>query len=505
MLILALMLMMSFNVSNAIHEKVRLQNYSDAKAYSMAVAEARAFNYIAYTNRAMAATYVTMMSLHAYMASASVIPDMLNMAAINFIIMGAMEFGWCCACTWCTCVNHCIEGIEDFIIAYDYYDAANDYEDKVKGLESSFRLSMMMLELMVNSIHFSQLAALERTGEVLLGDRLDALKGAVGSETGTVDQVAPRATDLPAAVGALNIRELACAVEAPPLLSMAAMGCPSVSRENRSKVMSEVANATRPDFAAERPFFPYHLNPLFLKEFMLDLPDDGISVPLMHDGTSKLIDSTSTSQLHDGNSGRKGTTVGADEHGWVFSYKDHAAMILPYSSEIFSDEKGGKHKPSATHEDDHTFDGVNAASGFSCLFNNNCFIKFRANPKKGSNWGQPRVYSYTTQDLSLRQGDNGAKPWEITESGDVSFSHGDQGDATLTMKSGIGLAMSKAMVYYHRLGDWKEQPNLFNPYWRAKMHHFDTVDAGLVLGAAGQGAWAGTAALGGATGALPLN
>ena len=29
------------------------------------------------------------------------------------------------------------------------------------------------------------------------------------------------------------------------------------------------------------------------------------------------------------------------------------------------------------------------------------------------------------------------------------------------------------MVYYHRIGDWSDYPNLFNPYWRAKLQPHD--------------------------------
>ncbi|MDF1561744.1 MAG: hypothetical protein P1V51_01800 [Deltaproteobacteria bacterium] len=497
MLVLALMLMFSFNISQAIHEKIRIQNYADAQAYSMAVQEARAFNYIAYTNRAMAAAYVSAMSLHAYMSAASSVPAMSQRAAYNFLIMAAIEFGLCCACTYCSCVQHCIEGIEDIGIAFDYFDMADEKADDVKDLESSFRFAMQMLELMINVIHFSQLSMLTRTSDVLLGTDgtisfQSKLKGQTGAERDTDEQYAPHASELPMGVGAYNVRELACAVEKPPLLDIAAIGCPSVDDENRAKVMAEVANGTRPEWPAERPFLPLlFLSPTWNIDFMTDVPDDGMSIALMHDGTAKLIDSKSTGQLHDGRSMRKGTTIGADDHGWVFSWKDHAAMMLPYEASIFSDENGGDHDPSDAHEDDHDFDGVNAGGGFSCLFQNNCFIKFRANDKKSADWGQPSVYAYTTQDLRLRGiGESAAKPWEITDSGELTLTHGAQGDATVRLAPGTGSAMSKALVYYHRLGDWKEQPNLFNPYWRAKLHPFDTLDAAIVLAAAGEVEWA---------------
>ena len=30
-------------------------------------------------------------------------------------------------------------------------------------------------------------------------------------------------------------------------------------------------------------------------------------------------------------------------------------------------------------------------------------------------------------------------------------------------------AVSAAMAYYHRPGDWREPPNLFSPFWGAKL------------------------------------
>jgi hypothetical protein len=44
-------------------------------------------------------------------------------------------------------------------------------------------------------------------------------------------------------------------------------------------------------------------------------------------------------------------------------------------------------------------------------------------------------------------------------SGDVSFQQ---------WAPGIN-AYSRARVYYHRIGDWNEMPNFFNPYWKAKL------------------------------------
>jgi hypothetical protein len=71
MLLLAFMLLLSFALARAIHERIRIQAHADAAAFSLATIEARALNVIAYQNRAISASVVTMMSVHAWMALAS--------------------------------------------------------------------------------------------------------------------------------------------------------------------------------------------------------------------------------------------------------------------------------------------------------------------------------------------------------------------------------------------------------------------------------------------------
>lgn len=510
MLILALMLMMSFNVNQAIHSKIQLQQQSDALAYSMAVAEARAFNFMAYSNRAMAAGYVSMMSLHAYMSAATSTVAMSTAAAWNFFFMGLMELAQCCACTYCSCVQHCVEWIEDWSIASDYNDLADDQTDNIESLDPHFRRAMTALDFMIDEIHGAQLAVLTKLSTAtLLGSDFEEMKEAN----------APNAGDLPGAVGALNVHALACAVEDPPVLNLLAIACGNSTKndqEKRAKVMTEVANATRPnEHVAERfimPIIPVlgFVHPSFMSDFVSDIPDDGMSFPFPHGGTAKAVDDKG--ELESGQQGSEGKVIAAADDGMVISYKDHAAMIWFYDSEISSDSDGGSHDP-AHDGDDHNFQEVNADGGFSCVLQNNCFIKFRPNDEKDEDFGQPAVYSFLRADLGkwkvrsigspekriYVEGD-GRPPWQLTDSGTTAFTHGDQGRGVLDLRPGEGMALSKALVYYHRLGNWQAHPNLFQPYWRAKLHPFTGTEAGVVLGAAGEVEWGLVAA----TGLVPL-
>jgi hypothetical protein len=42
----------------------------------------------------------------------------------------------------------------------------------------------------------------------------------------------------------------------------------------------------------------------------------------------------------------------------------------------------------------------------------------------------------------------------------------------LARNGGKGYAVAKAKVYFHQLGSWTAPPNLFDPFWRAKLHFF---------------------------------
>ncbi|HYH99765.1 MAG TPA: hypothetical protein VD972_27670, partial [Hyalangium sp.] len=108
---------------------------------------------------------------------------------------------------------------------------------------------------------------------------------------------------------------------------------------------------------------------------------------------------------------------------------------------------------------------------------------FRADPNPAKDFGQPPVYSYVTQ--PLRAGNVREAPWELNASGRVKLRFGQTGDGSLQLAAGEGAGFSKALVYYHRLGDWQEPPNLFNPFWRAKLHPFTSREAEQVLTEAG--------------------
>ncbi|HZI09605.1 MAG TPA: hypothetical protein VE153_04380 [Myxococcus sp.] len=477
-LVLALMVTLSFNLSHALRQKMSLQQHSDALAYSMAVLEARALNYYAVGNRAIAGSYVAMNSLHAYMAAASVTGAMLRASGDNFDQIALMEMGICAATRN---PQHCLHAKEAEDIADDFRKEARGYDGRVRRLEGGFRNAMSGLDLMVDNLHAAQRAVQDSTLQALTDGRSHGLEV-------LTQHNAPGASFLPEAVGALNANEFSCAVDGMPCQG----SVQDSSSKARARVMTEVANASRSGWPATRAMasggngvqIPPHLHPDFLKKLQ-DIPREGSVVVLEHKGTAKVVQHRSRVNSGGQSAGNEGGTVVASERGRLGHLWKDGFGESDYAVSVWSDRDGGGHQTGAAHSGAHSFEGVNAKALSTCAESGNCFMKFRANPSASRDWGQPRVYSYVTR--QFRGGDPKKTPWELNPSGEVVLEHGPQGTGRLTLAPGEGVGLSKGLVYYHRFGPngWREAPNLFSPYWRAKLHPFTPDEAARVLKAAG--------------------
>jgi hypothetical protein len=102
----------------------------------------------------------------------------------------------------------------------------------------------------------------------------------------------------------------------------------------------------------------------------------------------------------------------------------------------------------------------------------NCFINYRGG-SEGDDWNQPTQYGAVKQSLRESRRGPAQKPWEINETGTVQVEMG--GGKQLKIKLNprdTGYAVAKAKLYYHQSGNWKHPPNMFDPFWKAKLHPF---------------------------------
>ncbi|WP_224245582.1 TadE/TadG family type IV pilus assembly protein [Hyalangium gracile] len=81
LLVLCVTVMTSVSIGHGVYSKIKLQDAADAQAYSLAVKEARAYNFLAYTNRAMIVHYSAMLTVMSYVSHAVYLDKTIRVAA----------------------------------------------------------------------------------------------------------------------------------------------------------------------------------------------------------------------------------------------------------------------------------------------------------------------------------------------------------------------------------------------------------------------------------------
>jgi hypothetical protein len=84
MLVITVTVFLTFAIGARTRRKIQLQAVADSTAYSLAVVEARAFNFYAWSNRALVAHNVSILSVHAHQSYLSFYEDMLAATANNY-------------------------------------------------------------------------------------------------------------------------------------------------------------------------------------------------------------------------------------------------------------------------------------------------------------------------------------------------------------------------------------------------------------------------------------
>ncbi|MGB9600829.1 MAG: hypothetical protein ACPL7I_09770, partial [Myxococcota bacterium] len=106
------------------------------------------------------------------------------------------------------------------------------------------------------------------------------------------------------------------------------------------------------------------------------------------------------------------------------------------------------------------------------------FITFNPHDNPDTYFGQPITFCFLNKPperFRMKPVWRKSKIMGDTYSAEINTDLGDKGVLTSGLLRGIN-AMSLAQVYYHRPYTWKEQPNLFNPYWRARLIAFGERD-----------------------------
>ncbi|HYH94534.1 pilus assembly protein TadG-related protein [Hyalangium sp.] len=485
LLVLALVVLITFNVTVAVQQRIKLQNYADTKAFSMAVAEARTLNYLAYTNRAIASSYVGMANVHAYMSEAAMLADLklASFMIMEEIVGQEIEKCECCLGMPC-CFNHCIDAAFAEVNAIGLFIdwISGDVKGSLSAIDGPAADTVSALDTHIQNIRQSQVDS-KAAVETMLGN------GTFGALKQNNMQLAASVTSDEDAVKAANMDQWRGAFD---------------DRDDiKKQIMSEVANASRHHFAWNRyggitsPVTPPTMD-LFpdlserVKSSTIWIGEEGdwtiSQIPeamVTAGGRTGFRDSGFTMGLTgDVDTGANAQVVTSFDWGTLRGEWMHGngSLPLPLTAMLFPGRittgQSNEHSGGFTgdifnnpHSGDHTVE-----------MDMSRFEEFRISTSFPFN--QPSVFAAVSTDTRVNEyGQRG--PWEVAKdgSGTVTVKNVGPQDAKISLANNTrSRAISKAMVYYHRIGDWSDYPNMFNPFWRAKLHPLSEDEMNTVLG-----------------------
>jgi hypothetical protein len=495
-LIVAITMLLTLNIGQSIHEKIRIQQLADSAAFSTATLEARSFNFFAYTNRANIGSLVAAASVHGYMSMASTIPSMLGAGSLNFLELFAFELiKYCsiiCPAGGCCGYEHLTHAIANVKVAARYM---------IYGVVAGLLMWGLIdppFRKLVDSIdnHMKYIAIQQHGMRQWVSQKIS--ENYVTNSL--IDKFAP---------GAESPLEIASMLNSGTQEANDGLrGYDAVFEDNPETVRwvaTEIANGTRAStFVYQRNAnnLKKFINPMILEQITLEIPQESGDVDaktkirtVESKGESRIIKGTSDikSKLKRKPGGPAGDTVAAQDQGFLTS-KAHCnnkkwyniPAVAPYMANIASGNGKGRHRPYVPPVClNHKKHGNFRCLGTESDELHNCFTLFKPDPDPTHDFGQPSVYVILQQDLRRTAGVGPKQPWEVSQSdsGKISWGQSSGSEPIEVQISdrpesfGKGIALSKALVYYHMPRErgkshWEEHPNFFQPYWRAKLQPF---------------------------------
>ncbi len=530
LLILAIGMYTSYNLSRTVYEKIQLQNAADATAYSLATIEARTFNFIAFANRAQIANYVQMLEAQSLLSSATFVEGLTAWGGDFALSAGDMLEKLVARFPWLSG----LEGIAQILkmiggaLETTYEEFLRPAVDRVDDWTPRF----IQLQTAENQALFAVSALMVLTTGAQVADGAFHISEAND----------PDARRNVISFG-LNLLNAASYVSAFDSASLSMNGNDHRTREAK-RLMVEMAHAARYGTPTEsglhQPELIVARGPFELLEALLGVVQGGTAMGgpegkkareylggfvnalerLVRNyiGTAKMLSAEGGAMPDLDDTGRADPDHSALALGDALVAKDtvrrRSISLFPkwhkngdVFASVISTRETGVHcrydkravkprygtwrrlVPSAAsfprprlwsgeefvcdpaHGRKHTWKALMGRGGIQP------YIKFL--PKKtGLVAAEP--YSFNQPDVWIFL-NKGPEAMELDGGRDLDFEIG-QGrrsaelDARIgeggLLELGIGQGMnvfSRAQVYYHRPGAWQEPPNFFNPYWGARL------------------------------------
>lgn len=451
----ALMLMASFSLANAVHERTRIQAAADAHAFTVATLQARGFNTVAFMNRAIAGAIVAEMGIHAWWALARHNVNMYRAGSIGFVFVALTELGRCSKKQ----PQHCVHAAQAFKIAVKYNKQYKSTKSALDGTEQKWRDAVKAYSELIKTINGEQKGI------------LDKVKDEIGKSSVTLRDMLAKTAPKASFAGGIddyNIKGFACALEGSNFdLDCQApswKGVGSVkSADDRTKIMESAAMAARTKWESGTFMERSSSESGYRGQIPGGIPVKNPSkmMDVQGEGTYLFVGFKNASSV-------ASNKISASSGGGIglVTWKHGLGPLFVANG-----------KPPGSSSD---YEGV------PCDGSGGCFINFRLSTTGGeTDYGQPATYGAIAQDLrKMRERDE--QPWELNGTGEVKMPSGDK--SFKYVPSERGYAVAKGKTYFHQLDAWNAPPNLFDPFWRAKLHPFIREELKEVLSQAGDSA-----------------
>jgi hypothetical protein len=522
--VMTLGVLATLNLGQAVHQKIKLQNTADAAAYSLAAMEARTFNYIAFLNRAQIAHYNTAMAIQSYMTWVGFQVALFGTTAdLMVTLKNAVEMGAngpCPACKPYRAVQAAVALMAQLAakardLAVKAYTQGEGRGHDIVEAMALFNRDVVWESQVSRAalLNFHILSGMESTivknDEGELSDLFKhpasrILNFLVNGAMNSIEYF--QTFDHAAGINpsALSLRPDNLAEE----LARVAPGGAYTSRQGEPerdavRIMSELCNASRaPDFVSNRgPGSSYGgsaqpwmaatgLKVIGLKrgqtKFTSSGTMTGAKIPALYSegnypegaylSSNDFLDKPSamgmfvaTVNYAQPAGTRLGDAIAAyEQQGAHYRYTGptitQKARISPGGTETIAVPPPpliGKWKsPVASHA---------RWPGFQP------YITFKPKSDRTADFNQPSTWIFLNKHHRAFQtgSDDQHAPW-LTQFSWEQGGRVESLDSTVGGKRNSYLfeglnVVARGMAYYHRPGNWKEHPNFFNPYWRARL------------------------------------
>jgi hypothetical protein len=484
MLILAGTVLTTLAIGDAAYQKMKAQDAADAQAYTTAVRMARAYNFFAYTNRAMVVHYNAMLTIMAYVSHAYYLKNTIGRLAgylryipyvgIIFNIIQQLINAWYQLCDWFAVIaipiiNALNVGLwlaQEAMIVATYGDILSGGTDQ--ALATDPRID-------VNKVKNPWLPIFGGTALTMMNaaDFLHPIKNEASIQRGLF------AVGAPGPGAAFRAKLLA-----KTRLNDNGGGPYYNGITEYRFAMNEIVNAGRREWTAigKGPVLVGRKWDIHLCVGIFEI----------------LMDKTAATELRSYSHTYDGNRVDQLHSSESFSFYVKPACfwkkkrIFTYDATVAADSKGGYHneslQPGFTR-------GPGAKHHYMLLPNTGGIMPFVMarpgweKPGRGDHFNMPcNVYISTLDTMSNK----GAHAWNFyntrmplqleTRSGykgafdakgqyrlDWSSAKQKADLFGIMRESGGQMALAVGRAIYHRPGVWREEPNFFNPLWEARL------------------------------------